>query len=326
MADPTPPTKSGEIHRSGRLGEGGDTRHGRAKKYRKPDPDKRPTELLAEATNRDRPAAPGERISDPGEGIAGAGSRAGGPSHRPKHAKALAPGAVPPHTPPPEQAGIDMGIQDPVKDGINRVEFDESIGSPRLSVPDERVGPEGDRSGVPGLHDPNFTAASQHHRGKRGGKTAPTERNRHGAAKVRDVMTADVESATPDTRLYYVARMMADRGVGAIPIVESTDTMKPVGIVTDRDIVVRVIAKNEDPYTMNAGACMTGDPLTVKSETDLTECLRQMEQRQVRRVVVVDDAGRCIGIVAQADVALNVSREKTGELVKDVSEPTERGD
>ena len=193
---------------------------------------------------------------------------------------------------------------------------------------------EGDRSaGLPEIADPNFTAASP--RARDHTDTGVTrmntghemnERNsqsRSGANPtcVRDVMTADVEVCTPQTELYYVARMMAERDVGAIPVVESTDTMKPVGIITDRDIVVRALAKRQDPNDLRCGDCMTSDPLTVSADTSLSDCLDRMEERQVRRMIVVDESGRCCGIVAQADIARKAPEGETAELVRDISQP-----
>ncbi|HSV12700.1 MAG TPA: CBS domain-containing protein [Tepidisphaeraceae bacterium] len=331
MPDVTPPSKGQDLRdNAGQLGEGGDTRRGEigSRGPRKPDPDTRPTEMPADITNVVRPGAPGTRISDPGEGVVGPDANIGGPTHRPADAKAAAPCGIP-HVPPiPEQAAIEMGLQDAIKNGINRVEDDLSIGSPRLSVPSDRVGPENGRTGLPELQDPNFTAASQSRGASRDGKTAPDAGgagdepvNRRDPSSIGDLMTADVECCTPQTELNYVARMMADHNVGAIPVVEHTGAMKPVGIVTDRDIVVRVIAKNQDPYSLNASACMSTDPLTVTPETGIEDCLRQMEDRKVRRVLVVDGSGRCIGIVAQADIVLNVPRQTAAELVKEVSQP-----
>jgi len=99
--------------------------------------------------------------------------------------------------------------------------------------------------------------------------------------------------------------------------------MRPVGIITDRDIVVRVIAKNEDPKDVRVGQVMTPDVLTVAETAVLEDALRLMENRQVRRMLVVDDAGRCRGILSQGDVALAASEWTAGELVREVSEPAD---
>lgn len=141
---------------------------------------------------------------------------------------------------------------------------------------------------------------------------------------VRDIMTADIEVCTPQTALYYVARMMAERDVGAIPVVESTDSMKPVGIITDRDIVIRALAKRQDPDDLRCADCMSTDLLTVTPDMSLNECLNRMEERQVRRVVVVDESGRCCGIVAQADIARMAPESETAELVRDISQPDDQ--
>ena len=141
---------------------------------------------------------------------------------------------------------------------------------------------------------------------------------------VRDVMTSDIEVCTPQTELYFVARMMAERDVGAIPVVHSTDTMMPVGIITDRDIVIRAIARRQDPSALRCADCMSSDLLTVTPGMNLEECLNRMEERQVRRVVVVDESGRCCGIVAQADIALAAPAGETAELVRDISQPDQK--
>lgn len=189
--------------------------------------------------------------------------------------------------------------------------------------------------------DPNFSAASPRaaDRPRRGAATRmDTARRRTEAPPVRDpgpatrapgppraineIMTRDVEVAAPDTELYYVARMMAERDVGAIPIVESTDSMRPVGIVTDRDITVRVIARRQDPGSLRARDAMSTDLLTVRDDASPEECIDQMEQRRVRRALVTDGDGRLVGIVAQADVARCLrDDDRAGELVREVSRP-----
>jgi CBS domain-containing protein len=146
-----------------------------------------------------------------------------------------------------------------------------------------------------------------------------------GAANtVRDVMTPAVEVATPSTELYYAARMMADRDVGAIPVVENTDTMKPVGIVTDRDIVVRGLAKRQDVNALNVGVVMSEGAVTVRPEASVDDAVKLMEQHQIRRIIVVDDGGRTVGIIAQADIATKAPEHETSELVEQVSRPSRR--
>jgi len=144
---------------------------------------------------------------------------------------------------------------------------------------------------------------------------------RRNAQRVADVMTTNLQVCEPGTELYYLARMMSERDIGAVPVVRDTDSMRPVGIITDRDIVVRVLAERQDPNRMRARDCMSEHLLTVSPETSLGDCLRLMEQRQVRRVPVVDAAGRCIGIVSQADIAQSLPEHDAARFIKALSRP-----
>lgn len=139
--------------------------------------------------------------------------------------------------------------------------------------------------------------------------------------KVKDIMTENPVCCTKNTNLQEVAQMMVEHDCGAIPVVESKGNMKPLGVVTDRDIVCRVIAKGKNPLQMNAGDCMSTPLLTVKPEMDVDDCCKLMEQRQVRRILVVDESGRCCGIVAQADIARKAPEEETADVVKEISQP-----
>lgn len=135
--------------------------------------------------------------------------------------------------------------------------------------------------------------------------------------KVKDIMTKDPVCCCPDSRLEEIARLMSDYDCGEIPVLDSTD--KPVGVVTDRDIVTRGLAKGKDAYAKTARDCMTSPCITVTPETTLEECCRVMEEHQIRRVPVVDEEGRCCGIVAQADIALNAPREQVAEVLQEIS-------
>lgn len=139
---------------------------------------------------------------------------------------------------------------------------------------------------------------------------------------VRDIMTTDVSVCNPETDLNYVARMMQDRDCGGIPVVQDADTMRPIGFVTDRDIVIRALARNQDVLSLCAGDVMSVDVLTVHPEMSLDQCVKAMEQRQVRRAVVVDRNGKCCGILSQADIARKgASEQETAELVREISFP-----
>jgi CBS domain-containing protein len=140
--------------------------------------------------------------------------------------------------------------------------------------------------------------------------------------KVRDVMTPMPTCCEPDTALEVVARMMVQCDCGGIPVVEDLSTLHPVGMITDRDIVTRAVAAGVDPLELDARDCMTTPAFTVLEDTELDDCLEMLEQRQLRRVIVVDSDGRVSGIVASADVAIHASKREAGELLARVSERT----
>lgn len=138
---------------------------------------------------------------------------------------------------------------------------------------------------------------------------------------VRELMTADPACCTPDSSLADVARLMKDCDCGEIPVVENKEGRKPVGVITDRDIVIRSLGAGKDPGSLKVKDCMTAPAITVTPEMSLVECCDLMEREQIRRVPVVDDAGKVIGIVALADVAQHAGRRTAAELVKEVSQP-----
>jgi CBS domain-containing protein len=140
--------------------------------------------------------------------------------------------------------------------------------------------------------------------------------------KVKDVMTADPACCTSETALQEVAQMMVDRDCGEIPVVESKETKRPIGVITDRDIVCRTVAKGVNPLDLTVADCMTTPCVTVTPETSIRECAGLMEEKKIRRVPVVDADGGCCGIVSLADIALHGQTGVTAEVVKEVSEPT----
>jgi CBS domain-containing protein len=140
--------------------------------------------------------------------------------------------------------------------------------------------------------------------------------------EVKDIMTPDPACCTPDTTLQRVAETMVENDCGEIPVVENAASMKPVGVITDRDIVCRTVAKGLNPLTMMVSECMTTPCVTVTPDTSLDECCRVLEENQIRRVPVVDAGGACCGIVALADIAKHAKKRETAEVVKEVSEPS----
>jgi CBS domain-containing protein len=140
--------------------------------------------------------------------------------------------------------------------------------------------------------------------------------------QVKEIMTPDPVCCTPDTMLQRVAEMMVEHDCGEIPVVENKANMLPVGVITDRDITCRTVARGLNPLIMTVADCMTTPPVTVMPDMTLEECCRVMEENQIRRVVVVDASGACVGIVAQADIARHASKHDAGEVVREVSEPS----
>lgn len=140
--------------------------------------------------------------------------------------------------------------------------------------------------------------------------------------RAKDIMTPNPACSTLQTSLRGVAEMFVDHDCGAVPVVESLESMKPLGIVTDRDIACRAIAKGRNALDLTARDCMSSPCVTVRDDAALDECIEAMEGNRVRRVVVVDEFGRCCGIVSQADIALRAPKRKTAEVVREISEPT----
>lgn len=136
----------------------------------------------------------------------------------------------------------------------------------------------------------------------------------------KHVMTADPQCCTVETTLTDVAKLMVDYNCGEIPVVDADNRL--VGVVTDRDIVCRIVANGQDPSAKTAADCMTQPVISVRAEAPLRDVLSTMEAKQLRRVLVVDEAGSCCGIISQADVALSAENVEVGELVREVSRDT----
>ena len=132
----------------------------------------------------------------------------------------------------------------------------------------------------------------------------------------REIMTRSVKTAARDTTLRETALMMRAEDVGAIPVVEDG---KLVGIVTDRDIVVRAIAEGKNPET-SIGDVITSEVFSVREDDFVFTAIRLMGDKQIRRIPVVNDAGELAGIIAMADVALETEDEREiAETLEDIS-------
>jgi CBS domain-containing protein len=139
-----------------------------------------------------------------------------------------------------------------------------------------------------------------------------------GKQSVRDVMTPNPRTASPEQSVVEAARLMRDEDVGSLPVVEDD---RLVGVVTDRDIVVRVIAEGKEPSSTSVGQVGSRDVVFVTPDQGLDQALAEMARHQVRRLLVVE-GDRLVGVVAQADVARTADEVKTGEVVERISEPS----
>lgn len=134
-------------------------------------------------------------------------------------------------------------------------------------------------------------------------------------------MTSNPTCCGPDASVQEAAKLMDDKSVGSIPVVN--DAGEPVGIVTDRDICCGAVAQGKGTDT-RVSEVMSKDVLTASPDEDVESCCNKMEEKQVRRAVVTDDTGKCCGIVAQADVAQEADGKETAELVQKVSRAEKR--
>jgi CBS domain-containing protein len=133
----------------------------------------------------------------------------------------------------------------------------------------------------------------------------------------KDIMTPSPQCCSGETTLNDVANLMVEADCGEIPITDSSNRL--VGVITDRDIVCRAVAKGKNPTAVTAAEIMTEPVVCVTEDTTLAAVMSVMEENQIRRVPVVDASGCCCGIISQADVALNAREGEVGEMVREVS-------
>lgn len=143
--------------------------------------------------------------------------------------------------------------------------------------------------------------------------------------KARKLMTAGPACCTPDDTIERAAQLMEQHDCGCIPVVQD-DRQNVIGVVTDRDVAIRAVGHGRGTDT-RVSEVMTGSPCCVTAESNVDEIERAMSDNQIRRVVVVDDDGCCVGIIAQADLARaadqgrEVSDVEVGRVVERISEP-----
>ena len=135
------------------------------------------------------------------------------------------------------------------------------------------------------------------------------------ASTARDIMSGGVECVGENESITDAAKKMQQLGVGALPICGEDDRLK--GMVTDRDIVIKVIAEGMDPSSTTAGSLGQGKPVTIGADDSIDELVRTMSEHQVKRLPVID-GHRLIGMVTEADVAANAPQDVVIDLVKSV--------
>jgi len=135
--------------------------------------------------------------------------------------------------------------------------------------------------------------------------------------RIREIMTSNPSTVEPDKTIVDAARIMKQEDAGVVPV---TENGRLTGMVTDRDIAIRVVAEGKDPQSTTVQEVASKNLVTLDPEQELDEALRLMAQHQVRRLPVVEEDGRLVGIVAQADVARKGDDTQTGQVVQEISE------
>jgi CBS domain-containing protein len=139
--------------------------------------------------------------------------------------------------------------------------------------------------------------------------------------KCSEVMTKDPVCCLPNDSAAEAAQRMKNENIGSIPVIENEQTRTLVGIVTDRDLALTIVAEGQDARSTPVEAVMTRTLVTCRADDDLEKALGAMAEYQLRRIPIVDNDHKLVGIIAQADVATRVDEpEKTGEMVKDISQ------
>ena len=140
--------------------------------------------------------------------------------------------------------------------------------------------------------------------------------------KASEIMTANPRTVSPGTSLQEAARLMQSENVGIVPVVDGDSTRNLVGVVTDRDIAIRVVAEGRDPNSIRVSDVMSTDVRTARADDSVDDIMELMGSEQVRRVPIVDDRGTLVGIVAQADIVLDAKSDKKAErTVEQISQP-----
>lgn len=139
--------------------------------------------------------------------------------------------------------------------------------------------------------------------------------------KCSEVMTKKTVCCLPDDKVTKVAQLMKRGNIGSIPVIKNEKTHKLVGIVTDRDLAMKIVAKGGEPKSTKVKAVMTRKVVTCSADDDVQKALDAMSKHQLRRILIVDKDNKVLGIISQADVATRVNLpEKTASMVKKISQ------
>lgn len=140
--------------------------------------------------------------------------------------------------------------------------------------------------------------------------------------KAQDIMSRNPACVTPDTPLVEAARLMKTENVGVVPVVESSESRRLVGVLTDRDIAIRAVAEGRDGDSTSVGHVMTSEVRSCAPDDSVSDVMELMGREQVRRVPIVDERGALVGVVAQADIVLEAKDDKKAEkTVEQISQP-----
>jgi CBS domain-containing protein len=137
--------------------------------------------------------------------------------------------------------------------------------------------------------------------------------------KARDIMTKHPQVVTPDTPVQEAARLMKSEDTGVLPVVEAQGSRRPVGVITDRDIALRVVAEGRSQAMVRDA--MSSSVRTAREDDDLKDVMELMASEQVRRVPIVDDRGELVGIVSQADIVLEGDDKRAEKTIERISQP-----
>lgn len=136
--------------------------------------------------------------------------------------------------------------------------------------------------------------------------------------KIRDMMTKETRAVSPSTPVIEAAGLMRLHDIGLVPVVEDE---RVVGMLTDRDIVIQVVADGDDPRTTSVGDVMSAGSISVNEDQEVEEAVDLMQKYQIRRLPVLDRACKLVGIVSLGDIAVDVHAGLSGKVLKEVSEP-----